>query len=213
MGTDVLLQLAILILTLALFFAMHKFPKQALTKLRSRGRASAQAHRHFFQGAQLLARARSARNRTTAIGLAKDAAAQADRALSLDPKDAAAHILKALALDLMGHKLAALRSLDTALSPPAVKSLSEREIGDAMFKRAELHVAVNRRRRVDSAVADLLEAVRLSPDHVKAYCLLGQCYEMKGMQEEARTAFETAIKLEPGSIPAREALNRLGLAS
>uniref|UniRef100_A0A5B7BKL5 Uncharacterized protein n=1 Tax=Davidia involucrata TaxID=16924 RepID=A0A5B7BKL5_DAVIN len=198
MGTDVLLQVAILLLTLGILFAMHNFPKKALTKLRSKGRNTAQAHRHFVQGAQLLARARSTRNRTTSINLAKDAAGEAEKALSLQPKDAAAHILKALALDLMGHKSSALRSLDAALSPPAVKSLSDRERGDALFKRAELHVAVNRRRRVDLAVSDLVEAVRLSSDNAKAYCLLGQCYEMKGMKEEARKAFEEANRVEPG---------------
>ncbi|XAR58160.1 hypothetical protein NMG60_11026563 [Bertholletia excelsa] len=209
MGTDVLLQLAIVLLGLCMFFMVHNFPKKALTNLRTRGRSSAQANRHFFYGAQILARARSARNRTTSVNLAKEAAGEADKALSLEPRDAAAHILKALALDLMGHKSSALRSLDTALSPPAVKSLSDKEHGDALFKRAELQVALNRRRRVDSAVADLVESVRLSPDNAKAYCLLGQCHAMKGMKDEARKAFERAIGLDPGSVAARDGLDRL----
>ncbi|THF94554.1 anaphase-promoting complex subunit CDC27 [Camellia sinensis] len=209
MGTDAMLQLTMLLLTLALFFGMLNFPKKALTKLRSRGRTTALSNRHFVQGAQLLARARSARNRTTSINLAKDAVFEADKALSLDPKDAASLILKALALDLMGHKSSALRSLDAALSPPAVKSLSEREKGDALFKRAELHVAVNKRRRLDSAVEDLVAAVRLSSDNAKAYCLLGQCYEMKGMSDEARKAFDQALRVDPGSPAARQGLDRL----
>ncbi|KAK9284732.1 hypothetical protein L1049_023909 [Liquidambar formosana] len=210
MAPDALLQAAILLLTLAMFIAMHNLPRQALTKLRSRNRASVQVNRHFAQGAQLLARARSTRARSTSLTLAKNAAAEADKALSLNPKDAAAHILKALALDLIGHKSSALKSLDLALSPPAVKSLSDRERGDALFKRAELQMSVNRRRRVDSAVADLVEAVKLSSDNDKAFCLLGECYEMKGMKEEARKAFEEARRVEPGSVAAREGLERMG---
>ncbi|XP_047315589.1 uncharacterized protein LOC124919399 [Impatiens glandulifera] len=209
MGTDMVLQLAILVLTLGIFFVLHKYPRQALNKIRTRGRSTAQANRHFINGAQLLARARSVRNRTTAANLAKDAAVEADKALAFDPRDAAAHILKALILDLMGHKSSALRSLDTALSSAAAKSLSGSDRGDALVKRAELQIALNRKRRVESAVVDLEEAVGLSPANSKAYCLLGVCYEMKGMKEEARKAFEEAIRLEPRSDPARQGLNRL----
>lgn len=210
MATDVVLQVAILILTLTMFILMNKLPKQALTKFRSRNRTAVQANRHFVQGAQLLARARSTHNRTTSLTLAKNAVSEAETALSLNPKDAAAHILKALALDLMGHKNSALRSLDTALSPPAVKSLPDTERGDALFKRAELQLAVNRRRRLDSAVADLVESVKLSSGNEKAFCLLGQCYETKGLKDEARNAFEKATGIDPESIAARDGLERLG---
>ncbi|KAM7519753.1 hypothetical protein LguiB_018715 [Lonicera macranthoides] len=208
--TDVVLQLAIILFTLALFFAINKFPKQTLAKLRSKGRSTAQSHRHFVQGAHLLARARSTRNQATAHGLAKGAVGEADKALAIEPRDAGSHILKALALDLMGHKSSALKSLDVALSPAAAWSLSERDRGDALFRRAELQVAVNRRRRLESAVADLVESVRLVRDNGKAFGLLGQCYEMKGEREEARKAFEEALRVEPGLVSARDGLARLG---
>ncbi|OUZ99744.1 Tetratricopeptide repeat-containing domain [Macleaya cordata] len=210
MNTDILIQVLLLLLGLGMVFAMHSFPKKLISNMRLRGRGSVQAKRHFVLGAQLLARARSAPNRTTALNLAKDANNEADKALSFDPKDAAAHILKALAQDLQGHKTSALKSLDAALSPPAVKSLSDRERGDALFKRAELQISVNRRRRVDSAISDLIESVKLSQENSKAYCLLGQCYEQKEMKEEARRAYEGARNVEPNSVAAREGLDRLG---
>lgn len=106
----------------------------------------------------------------------------------------------------MGHKSAALKCVDQALTFPAVKSLSEKERGDALFARAELRMAVNRRRRVDSAVADLVEAVRLSEDNGKAFCLLGQCFVIKGMRHEAKNAFERALRIEPGLVEARQGL-------
>lgn len=95
-----------------------------------------------------------------------------------------------------------------------MKSLSERERRDALVKRAELKMAVNRKRRIDSAMEDLVEAVKLSEGgsgaESRGLCLLGQCYEWKGMREMAREAFEKALRLEPQSLAAREGLDRLG---
>lgn len=142
---------------------------------------------------------------------ARNAIIEADQALSLSPRDPAAHILKALALDLMGHRTAALRSMDSALSTPHVKSLSAAEHVDALVKRAELKLAVNRRRRVDSAVEDLVEAVRLSEGrNTAALCSLGECYEWKEMKEKAKEAFQRALDLEPESVKAHNGLDRLG---
>ncbi|KAK4352304.1 hypothetical protein RND71_027822 [Anisodus tanguticus] len=90
-----------------------------------------QSKRHFVQGAQLLsqAKATTAKDRLAATSLAKSAEAQADLAIALDPKD--------------GFKTSALDSIDVALSPLAVKSLSEQERADALFKRAELRLAAS----------------------------------------------------------------------
>ncbi|PON84729.1 N-terminal acetyltransferase A, auxiliary subunit [Trema orientale] len=214
MAPELAVQLALLILTLAMFFAVLKLPKQALTtKLRSRNRSTVQSTRHLAQASSLLDRARTSPHRAQSQAQAKNALAEAEKALSLSPRDPAAHILKALALDLMDRRSSALRSLDLALSPPCVKSLSGRERGDALLKRAELKLAVNRRRRIDSAVQDLVESVRLSDGdgESKALCLLGQCYELKGMKEPAREAYEKALRVEPGSVVARQGLDRLGV--
>ncbi|GFP88164.1 hypothetical protein PHJA_000960100 [Phtheirospermum japonicum] len=81
--------------------------------------------------------------------------------MSLDPNDATSHILKALVLELQGFRTSALDSLDVALSPMDAKSLSGDERGDALYKRAELRVAVGG----GGAVEDLVESVRLKGDN------------------------------------------------
>ncbi|XP_068657309.1 uncharacterized protein [Aristolochia californica] len=209
MAPDTLIQGAILLLTLAMFYFLQTVPQKAMAVFRRRNRSSIQAKRHFVAGAQQLARARAARDRHSIASFAKAASLEADKALALDPRDAAAHILKALSLDLQNHKTAALRSLDAALSTPAVKSLSSRERGDALFKRAQIQIDINRRRRLDSAVTDLVEAVKLSPENAKAFCLLGNCYELKEMRGEAKNAYEAAVRIDASSDEATEALKRL----
>lgn len=69
---------------------------------------------------------------------------------------------------------------------------------------------MNRRGQVDSVIADLTLAVELSPENVKAFCTLGECYEGKKMTEEARKAYEAALKVQPRLKVARDALDRLG---
>ncbi|KAK4722542.1 hypothetical protein R3W88_012775 [Solanum pinnatisectum] len=199
MWRDLLLQAVLILVTIFMFLFMYNVPQKYFSKLRLRNRADMQSKRHFVQGAQLLSQAKSAaaKDRSVATSLAKSAEAQADLAISLDPKDAAAHILKALALDLQGFKTSALDSIDVALSPLAVKSLSEPERADALFKR------------LDSVIEDLTQSVRLKGDNVKAFCLLGDCYEKKGLKEEAQMAYQEAQKVQPNFAPAREALDRL----
>ncbi|KAF5454390.1 hypothetical protein F2P56_024059, partial [Juglans regia] len=212
MAPEIVLQLALLTLALAMFFAIHRLPKGALTKLRTKHRATLLSNRHFVQGSHLLDRARSTPHRIQSLTHAKSALLEAEKAVSLSPKDPAPHILKAMALDLLGHKTSALRSLDLALSSPRVRSIVGKERGDALVKRAELKLGMNRKRRVDSAVEDLVEAGRVSGDsNTRAYCLLGECYEWKGRKEEAREAFENALRVQPDSVAARHALDRLRL--
>lgn len=212
MWRDLLLQAVLILVTIFMFLFMYNVPQKYFSKLRLRNRADMQSKRHFVQGAQLLSQAKSAaaKDRSKSTSLAKSAEAQADLAIALDPKDAAAHILKALALDLQGFKTSALDSIDVALSPLAVKSLSEPEKADALFKRAQLRLAAE---QVDSVIEDLSQSVRLKGDNVKAFCLLGDCYEKKGLKEEARKAYQEAQKVQPNFAPAREALDRLNSES
>lgn len=212
MWQDIGLQIILILVMLFMFLHMHDIPRKLFTKFRLRNRSNFQAKRHFVLGAQLLAKARSTKSRSASNALAKQALAEAENAISLDPKDAAAYVLKALALDLQGFRTSALESLDMALSPLAVKSLGDEERGDALVKRAELKIALaSERGRVDSALTDLTESVRWNSKNVKAFCLLGKCYEIKKMNEEAKMAYEEALKVEPNSIEAQEALSRLDL--
>ncbi|GAV70067.1 TPR_11 domain-containing protein [Cephalotus follicularis] len=212
-ATTILLQAAILGIILAIFIALQYLPKQALTKHHYQNRATIQSKSHLIQGSHLLARARSTPHKTKAQSLAKTALNEAEMALSISPKDPAALILKGSSLEIMGHKSSALKSLVLALSSPRVKSLADRERGDALVKRAELKLEVNKRRRVDSAVEDLEEAIRLLSQgkcNPRALCLLGECYELKGRTVEAKRAFEEALEVEPGFVASRQGLARLG---
>jgi tetratricopeptide (TPR) repeat protein len=199
-----------ILVTVFMFLYMHKIPQNLYTKFRYRDRAGFQAKRHFVLGAQLLAQARSTKDAAAAKSFAKSAAEEADRSIELDPKDAAAHILKAMALNLQGFKTSALDALNAALSPLTAKSLSDEEKGDALFKRAELKVSLSSRDgNVDSAVADLVESVKLKKNNAMSFCLLGECYEKKQMKAEAKEAYENAIRVEPDSTQAQQALDRL----
>lgn len=210
MWSDLILQACIILVVILMFLIINDVPQKLFTKLRLfSSRANLQAKRHFVRGAQLLSQARSSKDRSRSSSLAKEAESEAEKAIHLDPKDAAAHILKALALELQGFKTSAIDSIDVALSPLAVKSLSELERGDALHKRAELKLSVNRHGRVDSVVQDLVESVRLNNDNAKAFGLLAECYEKKGLKEEAKKAYEDALKVQPSYNVAQEALDRL----
>lgn len=212
MVIDILLQVFLILLSVFLYLYIHEIPQKVLAKVRQhRNRPAVEAKRHFVIGAQILSQARSPSNsRSSAVSLAKKAEEEATKSISLNPKDAAPHILKALALDLQGFKPSALDSLDVALSPLAVKSLSEKEKGDALYKRAELVMGMNKRGRVDSVIEDLTQAAKLNQENANAYRLLGECYEAKNMMEEAKSAYEEALRVQPELASAKEALGRLG---
>lgn len=202
---DIVLQVAMVLVMAFSYLFMNDVPKKVWAKLRLRNRADIQAKRHFVEGAQLLARARSSKSRA----LAKQAQARAQLAISLDPRDAAPYLLKALALDFQGLRSAALDSLDEALSPPLAESLSDSERGDALLKRAELRLGSSQRGRVDSALADLEESVKLSPENARAFFALAECYERKKMNDYAVKVYRQALELEPQLRAAQEALQRL----
>ncbi|XP_020266860.1 uncharacterized protein LOC109842390 [Asparagus officinalis] len=127
---------------------------------RQQNSTTIQARHHFIAGAQTLARARS--QSPPSQTLIKSSISSADLAITLEPRDAAPNIFKALALDLEGYKNPTLKSLDVSISSPQSKTLGPKEKADALIKRAELSLGVGkRRRRVDQAIEDLTEAMRV----------------------------------------------------
>eukprot|EP01018_Ginkgo_biloba_P023293 Gb_30395 [translate_table: standard] len=180
----------LLVLGLGLMWAMQGLRTGQMRSSRSKDRARVQARRHFVQGTQLLGRSKP-----------KEASLEADKAISFDPKDAASHILKAFALERQGHMGAALRCLNTALSPSVVKSLSVSEKAEALVKRAEVALAISSggKRRLEHALNDLRASLAINPNNVKAQSLLDKCYERKGLHSEAPQAFEDAVKGNPSS--------------
>ncbi|GAB2251552.1 hypothetical protein Droror1_Dr00004399 [Drosera rotundifolia] len=227
MWYDILLQAVMILGSIFMFLWMHDIPKKLFTELhRRRNSSKYEAKRRFVVAAQFLSQARSASDRS----LAASAVEEADRAIALDPSDAASHILKAMALHFQGFNASAIDSLDAALSPLAVKSLSDEEKADALFKRAELRIETTRlgnkgkkKNRGEEMVVDghdealaaagaeedLVEAVKLRPGNAKAWCRLGECRKAKGMMDAAKEAFEAALKADPESKAARDGLDRL----
>ncbi|XP_076924286.1 uncharacterized protein LOC143586686 [Bidens hawaiensis] len=216
MMSDILIQAAFISTMLFMFLWMLNIPQTLFNKFRYREKSSYAAKRHFVRGAELLARSRSTADRAAAAILANSAVEHADKSIAVNPKDAAAHILKALALDLQGFATSALEALNAALSPLAAKSLSDGEKSDALFKRAEIKMKMNKGGDgdgVESAVADLVESVLLKSENAAALRLLGECYEKKEMKEEALKAYLDSVKIEPKSAKAQAALVRLGAGS
>jgi Tfp pilus assembly protein PilF len=190
----------LIILTLGLMWATQGLRTRLLRSIKSKERAREQARRHLVQGTRLLGRSKP-----------REAAVEADKAISFYPKDAASHILKAFALERQGHVGSALRSLNTALSLPVVKSLSLSEKAEALVKRADVVLAGSPggKRRLEVALGDLHASLAINPDNAKAYYLLGRCYERKGLKAEARQAFEAALRIDPSYRDANQAFSRL----
>jgi tetratricopeptide (TPR) repeat protein len=79
---------------------------------------------------------------------------------------------------------------------------------DDRSARVSYKVALSRYRagEIDAALAAALRTVRLGENDAAAYYLLGLCLRDRRRTLEAQRAFEQAVALSPGLIPAREEL-------
>ncbi|HDN79272.1 MAG TPA: tetratricopeptide repeat protein [Chloroflexi bacterium] len=64
-----------------------------------------------------------------------------------------------------------------------------------------------RQGKLDEAVAEFKEAIRLEPDNAKAHYNLGLVYDKQGQFDQAIAEYKEAIRLDPNHVPAR---NNLG---
>jgi cytochrome c-type biogenesis protein CcmH/NrfG len=60
--------------------------------------------------------------------------------------------------------------------------------------------------RLDDAIAELKEAVRLKPDFAPGWHMLGVAWMRSGNQREAADAFREELSLSPGNPAALQAL-------
>jgi len=153
-----------------------------------------------------------------------------DGALALRSDSMLAHLRRGETYQRRGDLERAARDYRTAagLDPAATRPLDE--LGDVMYQRQrfllaakayeryvqiddrsprviyKLALAHYRDRNLDAAVAALDQAVRQNDRLTDAYYLLGMSLRDLGRLADARWAFEKAVTLSPGLIPAREEL-------
>jgi tetratricopeptide (TPR) repeat protein len=151
-------------------------------------------------------------------------------AIALRPDSMLPHLRRGETYRALGDFDAAARDLRTAadLDPSATRPLEA--LGDALYQRQwfrhsadmyerrlrlderssefsyKLALARYRDRNIESALAALTQTIRQNDQLPDAYYLLGLCLREKGRSAEAVNAFERAVALSPGMVPAREEL-------
>jgi len=151
-------------------------------------------------------------------------------AIALRPDSTLAHLRRGETYRQLSDFDAAARDFRAAadLDPSATRPLEA--LGDALYRRQwfkhsadiyekrlrlderssefsyKLALARYRDRNVEGAVAALSQTIHLNDQLPDAYYLLGLCLREKGRSPEAVNAFERAVALSPGLIPAREEL-------
>src|SRR5439155_2050641 len=154
-------------------------------------------------------------------------------AVALRPDSMLAHLRRAEAYQRRGEIEEAVRDfrMAAALDPTATRPLDE--LGDAMYQRQRYRVAAEtyesclkldersarvsyklalaryRDGDVSAAIATARQTLRLNERMPDAYYLLGLALRDTRRLTEAEHAFEKAVQLEPGLIPAREELAEL----
>jgi tetratricopeptide (TPR) repeat protein len=154
-------------------------------------------------------------------------------AVALRPDSMLAHVRRAEAYERRGEVEEAVRDFRTAaaLDPTATRPLDE--LGDVMYQRQRFRLAAEtyesclkldeRSARVsyklalaryrdgdlNAAITAARQTLRLNERMPDAYYLLGLALRDTHRLKDAEQAFEKAVQLEPGLVPAREELAEL----
>ena len=148
-------------------------------------KAKAQGHefsKNYFQRA----------NFRVALGKHKDALADYDRAIELNPDYVEAYNNRGVAKSELGRHEAAVADYDAAieLNP---------DYAEAYYNRGNAKGTLGRH---EAAVADYDEVIRLNPDYVEAYNNRGTATQKLGQHEAAAADYDEAIRLRPGDAVA-----------
>jgi tetratricopeptide (TPR) repeat protein len=151
-------------------------------------------------------------------------------AIALRPDSTLAHLRRGETYRQLNDFDAAARDFRIAadLDPSATRPLEA--LGDALYRRQwfkhsadvyekrlrlderssdvsyKLALARYRDRHIEGALAALSQTIHLNDQLPDAYYLLGLCLREQGRSREAVNAFERAVALSPGLVPAREEL-------
>ena len=76
---------------------------------------------------------------------------------------------------------------------------------DVRCRLAEVHLELD---AVDAAIHELSIAIQINPNYADAHATLGIALRRQGKKEEARSAFRTALDIDPNHVMAREGIRR-----
>ncbi|MBM3769692.1 MAG: tetratricopeptide repeat protein [Acidimicrobiia bacterium] len=113
-----------------------------------------------------------------------------------------------LPLELLADVYAARQRFDRAVDTYEQRLRVESRVPRVHYKLA-LALALYRLGHIDRAIASLAESIALDARLADAHYLLGLCHRDQQHTQEAVEAFERAVTLAPGLIPAREELAAL----
>jgi len=143
------------------------------------------------------------------LGRHKEAIADYDTAIELDPKYASAYCNRGIARGKLGRHKEAIADYDTAIG-------LDPKYASAYYGRAFAERALN---RIGEAIADYDKAIELDPKYASAYYNRADAKGELGRHREAIADYDTAIGLDPkyasayyNRAIAKGALNRIGEA-